>query len=46
MRRSKRSLFCVLALLLALCLPACAEVAGDAPIVVRVGQFSYPLSVV
>ena len=46
MRRSKRSLFCVLALLLALCLPAYAEATGDDPIVVRVGQFSYPLSVV
>ena len=46
MSKFKRSLFCVLALVLALCLPAHAEATGDDPVVVRVGQFSYPLSVV
>ena len=46
MSQIKRNLFCILALVLALCLPALGEAAGDDPIVVRVGQFSYPLSVV
>ena len=41
-----KSLSWIAAICLALCLSAMAEPAGDDPVVVRVGQFSYPLSVV
>jgi hypothetical protein len=41
-----RSLSWFTALCLALCLPAVAESTADDPVVVRVGEFSYPLSVV
>ena len=46
MRMSKQCLVCLLALLAALCLPTLAESAREDPVVVRVGEFSYPLSVV
>ena len=46
LRNIMRSLSWFTALCLALCLPAVAEATGDDPTVVRVGQFSYPLSVV
>ena len=46
MRMINRNLVCVLALILTLCLPALAEPTPEDPIVVRVSEFSYPLSVV
>ena len=46
LRNIMRSLSWFTALCLALCLPAVAESTADDPVVVRVGQFSYPLSVV
>ena len=45
-RNIMRSLSWFTALCLALCLPAVAESTADDPVVVRVGEFSYPLSVV
>ncbi len=46
MLMSKRCLVFALFLLVALCLPSLAESVRDDPVVVRVGDFSYPLSVV
>ena len=46
LRNIMRSLSWFTALCLALCLPAVAESTADDPVVVRVGEFSYPLSVV
>ena len=46
MQMTKRCLIIALALLVALCLTTLAEPVQNDPVVVRVGQFSYPLSVV
>lgn len=46
MQMSKRCLVIALALLMALCMPSLAESIQEDPIVVRVGDFSYSLSVV
>ena len=46
LRNIMRSLSWFTALCLTLCLPAVAESTADDPVVVRVGEFSYPLSVV
>ena len=46
MKMSKRCLVFTMLLLVALCLPTLAESIQEDPVVVRVGEFSYPLSLV